>query len=80
MSTKLRLLLVSEPGIDGVFRHVEGLTHYCLRQGIETHLAYSDERGSAGLQKLLATVRAAGGETLNLRVGNAPARIACGPM
>lgn len=73
MSTKLRLLLVSEPGIDGVFRHVEGLTHYCLRQGIETHLAYSDERGSAGLQKLLAAVRAAGGETLNLRVGNAPA-------
>lgn len=73
MSASLRLLLVSEPGIDGVFRHVEVLTHYCQRQGVEVHLAYSDERGSGQLQKLLQTVRDAGGETLNLRVGNAPA-------
>ena len=70
---RLRLLLVSEPGIDGVFRHVEGLAKYCLAQGVEVHLAYSDERGSAPLQTLLQTVRDAGGEVLNLRVGNAPA-------
>lgn len=68
----LRLLLVSEPGIDGVFRHVEGLTHYCLAQGVEVHLAYSNRRGGAGLEKLVQTVRTAGGETLNLDVGNAP--------
>lgn len=73
MSTNLRVLLVSEPGIDGVFRHVEDLIHYCLPHGVEVHLAYSDERGSGSLQALLEDVRAAGGETLNLRVGNAPA-------
>lgn len=71
--SRLRLLLVTEPGIDGVFRHVEGLAKYCLGRGVEVHLAYSDERGSAPLQKLLQTVREAGGEVLNLRVGNAPA-------
>ena len=70
----MQVLLVVEPGIDGVFRHVEGLVRYLMRQpDVRVHLAYSDCRGSAGLKKLVQTVADAGGETLNLRVNNGPA-------
>ena len=68
----MRILLVVEPGIDGVFRHVEGLIHHLLAEQQEVHLAYSDRRGSAHLEKLTALVTARGGECLNLRIGNAP--------
>ena len=68
----LRILVVVEPGIDGVFRHVEGLIHHLLAEKQEVHLAYSDRRGSAHLERLAALVAARGGECLNLRVGNAP--------
>lgn len=69
---RIRILLVVEPGIDGVFRQVEGLTHFLLSKGQEVHLAYSDRRASEGLERLLALVRNYEGECLNLRVGNAP--------
>jgi glycosyltransferase involved in cell wall biosynthesis len=68
----MRILLVSEPGVDGVFRHVEALAHFLLARHHEVHLAYSDVRGSDRLRKLVADVTAAGGSTLNLGVGNGP--------
>jgi glycosyltransferase involved in cell wall biosynthesis len=68
----LTVLLVSEPGIDGVFRYVEGLAHFLMEQGVRVHLAYSDRRGSAALYQLVGHVRQQGGETLNLATGNAP--------
>lgn len=68
----MRILLVSEPGVDGVFRHVEALAHFLLAKRHEVHLAYSDVRGSDRLRKLVADVMTAGGKTANLGVSNAP--------
>ncbi len=68
----MRILIVVEPGIDGVFRHVEGLIHHLLAEKQEVHLAYSDRRGSVHLERLAALVAGRGGECLNLRTGNAP--------
>ncbi len=69
----LRVLLVVEPGVDGVFRHVEGLAYFLLAQpGVETHLAYSSVRGSPDLLKLAAAVEGNGGRTLDLQTSNAP--------
>lgn len=70
---RLKVLLVVEPGVDGVFRHVEGLAYFLRRQpGVQVHLAFSSLRGSPALEKLAAAVAAGGGRTLDLRVGNAP--------
>ena len=70
----LSVLLVSEPGVDGVFRHVESLADYLLGAGggVAVHLAYSTVRGGPALDRLVERVRAGGGRTLDLRVGNAP--------
>lgn len=68
----MRVLLVSEPGVDGVFRHVEGLAAYLIENGHEVHLAYSTVRGSDHLDRLTSAVSAAGGATLDLAVGNGP--------
>lgn len=68
----MRVLVVSEPGTDGVFRYVEALCRYLLEREVEVHLAYSDRRGSDRLQALVREVAARGGLTLNLRVGNRP--------
>lgn len=68
----LKILLVSEPGVDGVFRHVEGLTHFLIGKGHEVHFAFSDRRGSAGLHDLVNCVRERGGHALNLGVSNGP--------
>lgn len=68
----MRVLLVSEPGVDGVFRHVEALAHFLLARKHRVDLAYSDARGSDRLGKLVAGVAAEGGATLNLSVSNAP--------
>lgn len=67
-----RVLLVVEPGVDGVFRHVEALSHFLLAKGFAVDLAYSDVRKSDRLMMLVEHIRAKGGSTLNLRVGNAP--------
>lgn len=64
---------VLEPGADGVFRHVEGLCHYLLAAGHRVDLAYSSRRGSDRLHALVAEVARAGGATLDLATGNAPA-------
>ena len=70
----MKVLLVVEPGMDGVFRHVEQLTYFLLDQpGVTTHLAFSSVRGSPALEDLVETVAAVrGARTLDLRVGNAP--------
>ncbi len=68
----MNVLQVVEPGVDGVFRHVEGLTRFLAARGIGVSLAYSDVRGSDGLRRLVSEVVASGGRTLNLAVGNKP--------
>jgi glycosyltransferase involved in cell wall biosynthesis len=68
----VNILLVSEPGIDGVFRYVENLAHHLLREGATVHLAYSDVRGGEALRRLVARIEAEGGRTFNLRTGNRP--------
>lgn len=68
----LCVLLVVEPGIDGVFRCVEAQARRLLERGLRVHLAYSSRRGGPALTQLVAHVRAAGGQTLDLRIGNMP--------
>ncbi len=36
----MKVLVVSEPGVDGVFRYVETLCHFLINRGIEVHLAF----------------------------------------
>lgn len=69
----MKVLLVSEPGVDGVFRFVESLAHFLVAQHVEVHLAYSNRRGSDRLQHLVGFVEAHGGRTFNLATGNGPA-------
>lgn len=66
------MVQVTEPGIDGVFRHVERLTMFLLKQGIAVDVAYSSARGSTRLRRLCCDVEQAGGIVLDLAVGNAP--------
>jgi glycosyltransferase involved in cell wall biosynthesis len=68
----MNVLQVVEPGVDGVFRHVEGLTQFLASRSLAVSLAYSDVRGSEGLRRLVREVEAHGGKTLNLEVGNKP--------
>jgi glycosyltransferase involved in cell wall biosynthesis len=68
----MNILLVSEPGVDGVFRYVENLVQHLLARGLRVHLAYSDRRGGEALQHLVALVEREGGRTLNLRVDQHP--------
>lgn len=68
----MQILLVTEPGVDGVFRHVEALATFLLERSHRVHLAYSDVRGSDRLTQLVAKIAADGGRTVNLAVGNSP--------
>lgn len=68
----MKVLVVSEPGTDGVFRYVDDLCRFLLDRGVEVHLAYSDRRGSGPLTALIETVEGRGGATLNLRTANRP--------
>lgn len=68
----MTILLISEPGIDGVFRVVERLADRLIQRGHLVHLAYSNRRSSPPLAGLVGRVAAAGGETLNLEVSNSP--------
>jgi glycosyltransferase involved in cell wall biosynthesis len=67
----MRVLLVFEPGLDGVFRHVDGLARHLLAREIPLALAYSSRRSADGLRKLCADARDAGAKLLDLQVGNA---------
>ncbi len=68
----MNILLVTEPGVNGVFRYVETLADLLLSDGHAVHLAYSDRRGGRSLDKLVERVERHGGRTLNMRVSNAP--------
>jgi glycosyltransferase involved in cell wall biosynthesis len=68
----MRVLTVSEPGLDGVFRHVEALVHYLVERGVEVDLAWSSVRPSGELHDLVAFVERHGGCTVDLRVGPRP--------
>jgi len=68
----MKVLLVSEPGVDGVFRHVERLCHFLLEHGHEVLLAYSTRRGSDRLYQLITELESRRFPTLDLKVENAP--------
>ena len=68
----MTVLVISEPGIDGVFRYVEGLINHLLAHDITVHFAYSDVRSGEALRRLVTRVENEGGRTLNLRVGSRP--------
>ena len=68
----MRVLTVSEPGLDGVFRHVEALVHYLVQQGVEVDLAWSSVRPSDELFALVDFVRDHGGHDVDLAVGPRP--------
>lgn len=68
----MRILLVFEPGVDGVFRHVEALTQFLLGRGQRVALAYSSKRGSKALESLVTSTRERGEPTIDMKVGNRP--------
>jgi glycosyltransferase involved in cell wall biosynthesis len=70
--SSLIVLQVVEPGVDGAFRHVEGLVHFLAEKDVEVHLAYSSLRGSRALGELISFVESRGGETLDMLTGPAP--------
>jgi glycosyltransferase involved in cell wall biosynthesis len=76
----LSVLLVVEPGLDGVFRHVEGLVGFLAARQVRIHLAYSSRRISAGMRELAQRVRASGGEVLDMRVANVPELADCAAL
>jgi glycosyltransferase involved in cell wall biosynthesis len=69
----MKVLEVTEPGVDGVFRYVETFCHFLIERGIEVHLAYSDRRGCDRLPKLVDWIEEHGGQTVNLSTSNRPA-------
>ena len=69
-----RVLIVSEPGADGVFRYVEALVGYLINRGIEVDLAYSNVRSSPELYALVQHVESHCGKTLNLQIGESTLR------
>ncbi|HEY5754128.1 MAG TPA: glycosyltransferase [Chthoniobacterales bacterium] len=70
---RFSVLLVVEPGIDGVFRYVESLARFLIRQPqVELHFAYSSKRGSAPLDQLVGELQEQGAKVLDLRVSNSP--------
>lgn len=66
----MKILLVSEPGENGVFRHVEDLADHLIAQGHVVSLAYSDVRSSDRLFALVQRVQKAGGQAVNLAIAN----------
>jgi glycosyltransferase involved in cell wall biosynthesis len=69
-----RILLVSEPGISGVFLIVRQLIHFLHRvhPEISVDLAYSSRRTWPDFPALVDAVRSHGGEAIDLRVGSRP--------
>jgi glycosyltransferase involved in cell wall biosynthesis len=74
MSDLRRLLIVSEPGKDGVFVVVSDLIrhlHSCHSE-ITVDLAYSTRRELGGATELAREVREHGGEAIDLHISNSP--------
>lgn len=70
--SNLRAMIVSEPGLDGVLRHVEGLVHCLLDTNVDVDYVYSSSRGGKQLNALIDKVESSGGKTLDLKVSNYP--------
>ncbi len=68
----MKILLVSEPGENGVFRHVEDLADHLIARGHNVSLAYSDVRSSDRLFSLVQRIEQSSGHTLNLAISNHP--------
>jgi len=68
----MKCLQVFEPGVDGVFRHVEGLTRFLVNRGHRVGLAYSSKRGSVALTDLVADAKTRNDPVVDMRVGNSP--------
>lgn len=69
-----RVLLLSEPGRDGVLFFVAGLIHHLhlYHPTWEVDFLYSSRRGGPDLQRLVEKVVTHGGQAIDLAVGNAP--------
>ncbi len=68
----MKVLVVTEPGVDGVFRYVDTLCRFLDGEGVRVHLAYSDRRAGDRLPELVRWIEERGGRTLNLRTANRP--------
>jgi glycosyltransferase involved in cell wall biosynthesis len=68
----MTVLIISEPGQDGVFCFVDTLIRFLVGRGIQVHLAYSDRRSCDRLADLVGFVRQNDGLTLNLDIDNRP--------
>ncbi len=66
------ILQIFEPGVDGAFRHVEGLVRYLIANGKVVHLAYSSNRDSDQLYQLVNFAEQHGGRTIDLKIGPQP--------
>lgn len=69
-----RVLMVTEPGIDGVLAVVDAIVRQIHRAhpDILVDVAYSSRRSGPALWEMVRAVEAHGGEAIDLRVGNAP--------
>ncbi len=72
--TPLRLLMVSEPGIDGVFAVVDSIVRqiHCEHPEISVDLAFSSRRSGSALRDLIAEIEKRGDRTIDLQVGSSP--------
>ena len=70
----LRILMVSEPGVDGVFAIVDAITRQIFRDHpeISVDLAFSSQRTGPALQTLIREIELRDGRTIDLNIGNAP--------
>ncbi len=69
-----RILMVSEPGRYGVFVYVRNFVRFLHvhHPHLIVDFAYSSRRNSPELAPFVAEIKARGGETIDLRVSNAP--------
>jgi glycosyltransferase involved in cell wall biosynthesis len=68
----LRILQMIEPGCDGAFHHVNDLVGFLLAAGQKVSLVYSSVRPSDRLFELVERVASAGGQVMDMQVGNRP--------
>lgn len=70
----MRILMLSEPGIDGVFSIVNAIIRQILRDHpeISVDLAYSSRRSCPEHRELIREIEKGGGKTIDLDIGNAP--------
>ena len=69
-----RVLMVSEPGMDGAFTVVDSLIRHIhnAHPEISVDLAYSSRRSGQALRDLIGEIERRGDRTIDLKVGNAP--------